>query len=62
MSGFHSNPQAPYHEPHVPLLEQAYYQVNPVPYAVTEERAAANMDRLMPIGPYGNWILPPSEA
>ena len=62
MSGFHSNPQAPYHEPHVPLLDQAYYQVNPVPYAVTEERAAANMDRLMPIGPYGNWIAPPSEA
>ena len=64
MSGFHSNPQAPWHEPAAndPLREQAYYQVNPVPYAVTEEREAANMNRLMPIGPYGNWIFPPSEA
>ena len=64
MSGFHSNPQALYQDPaaHDPLRTQAYYQVNPVPYAVTEERAAANMDRLMPIGPYGNWIIPPSEA
>ena len=64
MSGFHSNPQAPWQEPaaHDPLREQAYYQVNPVPYQVTEEREAANMDRLMPIGPYGNWLIPPSEA
>ena len=63
MSGFQSNPQAPYQEPaaHDPLREQAYYQVNPVPYAVTEEREAANMNRLMPIGPYGNWIIPPGE-
>ena len=57
MSGVHSNPQARFPVPNNPLQDRAYYEVNPVPYDVTVERAHAGQDRIRQDGVY--YSVPP---
>ena len=59
MSGFQSNPQAHFPVPDNPLQQRAYYEVNPVPYDTTVERAHARQDRIRADGPY--FMIPPTR-
>lgn len=55
----HSNPQAQYPVPNDPLHGRAYYEVNPVPYDVTVERAHAGQDRIRRDGLF--YAIPPER-
>ena len=59
MSAIQSNPQAAFPVPNNPLQGRAYYEVNPVPYDVTVERAHAGQDVIRQDGLY--YSIPPTR-